>query len=116
MQAMKYLTAALLVGSILPATAQPAKPAAHGPLCLKVREIREANSKDGKIMTFLMRDGTIYANHLQQSCESLRFGGFAWTVNQTEEVCEGVQTLRAFTTGEVCRLGKFDPPAKTAAK
>jgi hypothetical protein len=114
MKAKIFLTAALLLGTVLPVAAQSAKPESHGPLCLRVRDIKEANSRDGKIMTFQMKDGTVYANHLQQSCDSLRFGGFVWTVNQTEEVCEGVQTLRALTTGEICRLGKFDPPTKTA--
>jgi hypothetical protein len=62
-----------------------------------------------------MKDGTVYNNHLRQTCDSLRFGGFAWTVPSTQEVCEDVQTLRAFTTGEICRLGRFDPPIKKTA-
>ena len=116
MQAKKFLTAAFLAGTILPVAAQPAKPESRAPICLRVRDIRETNSTDGKIMIFRMKDGTIYANHLRQSCDSLRFGGFVWTLNQTEEVCEDVQTLRALVTGEVCRLGKFDPPTHTATR
>jgi hypothetical protein len=111
MRTMKILAAGLLAAVVLPAAAQPApsQPARHN-ICLNVRDIQDTSSKDGKIMTFKMRDGTVYNNHLRQTCDSLRFGGFAWTVNSTQEVCEDVQTLRTLTTGEICRLGRFDPP------
>jgi hypothetical protein len=100
-----------------PAIAQPAppQPPRHTPICLNVKDIQDTISKDGKILKFTMKDGTVYNNHLRQTCDSLRFGGFAWTVPSTQEVCEDVQTLRAFTTGEICRLGRFDPPIKKTA-
>ena len=113
MQARTFLSAVFLVGTILPAAAQPAS---HAPICLKLRDIQDTTSKDGKVMIFKMKDGTIYANHLRQSCDSLRFGGFVWTVQQPAEICENVQTLRALVTDEVCRLGKFDPPTKSATR
>jgi hypothetical protein len=109
---MKILASVLLAAGVLPAAAQPPpnqQPARHN-ICLNVRDIQDTTSKDGKILTFKMRDGTVYNNHLRQTCDSLRFGGFVWTVNSTQEVCEDVQTLRTFTTGEICRLGRFDPP------
>jgi len=119
MRTMKILAAAFLVAATLPGAAQPApsQPARHTNICLNVKDIQDTTSKDGKILTFKMKDGTIYNNHLRQTCDSLIFGGFAWRVNSTQEVCEDVQTLRTFTTGEICRLGRFDPPIKkTAAK
>jgi hypothetical protein len=116
MQATKILATALAIAAIGPALAQPvpAQPRRTG-LCLNVKDIQDTTSKDGKILKFTMRDGTVYNNHLRQPCDSLVFGGFAWTVPSTQEVCEDVQTLRAFTTGEICRLGRFDPPIKKAA-
>ena len=116
MQTTKILAASFLMAAALPAAAQPAP--AQPPrtaICLNVRDIQDTTSKDGKILTFKMRDGTIYNNHLRQSCNSLIFGGFAWTVPSTQQICEDIQTLRAFTTGEICRLGRFDPPIKKTA-
>jgi hypothetical protein len=116
MQATKILVIALLAAVIGPALAQPAPPQPRRTaICLNVKDIQDTISKDGKILKFTMRDGTVYNNHLRQPCDSLIFGGFAWTVPSTQEVCEDVQTLRAFTTGEICRLGRFDPPIRKAA-
>ncbi len=120
MQIMKILAAAFLGVAALPAAAQPApsQPPPHTMICLNIRDIQDTTSKDGKIMTFKMKDGTIYNNHLRQTCSSLTFGGFAWTINSSQEVCEDVQTFRTLSVGEMCRLGRFDPPIKkaTAAK
>jgi hypothetical protein len=116
MQTTKILAASFLVAAAIPAAAQPAP--AQPPrtaICLNVRDIQDTKSTDGKILTFKMKDGTIYNNHLRQSCDSLTFGGFSWTVPSTQEICEDVQALRAFTTGEICRLGRFDPPIKKTA-
>ncbi|MBV9549464.1 MAG: hypothetical protein JO256_07305 [Alphaproteobacteria bacterium] len=108
--------AVAFLAAALPAAAQPAPvQPSRTAVCLNVRDIQDASSKDGKILSFKMRDGTIYNNHLRQSCDSLIFGGFAWTVPSTQEVCEDVQTLRAITTGEVCRLGRFDAPVRRTA-
>ena len=116
MQATKILATALAIAAIGPALAQPVPAQSRRTgLCLNVKDIQDTTSKDGKILKFTMRDGTVYNNHLRQPCDSLVFGGFAWTVPSTQEVCEDVQTLRAFTTGEICRLGRFDPPIKKVA-
>ena len=119
MHMMKILAAAFLAAAVLPAAAQPtpAQPPKHAMVCLDIKNIQEASSKDGKIMMFQMKDGTIYNNHLRSTCDSLTFGGFAWTINSSQEVCEDVPTLRTLTVGEICRLGRFDAPIKrTAAK
>jgi hypothetical protein len=117
MQAMKILAAALFTAAALPATAQPApsQPPKHTNICLNIRDVQDTTSKDGKIMTFKMKDGTIYNNHLRENCSGLTFGGFAWTINPSQQVCEDVQSFRALATGEICRLGRFDAPIKKAA-
>lgn len=117
MRTMNVLAAAFLTVAVLPAAAQPAsgdKPA-HKMVCLKVRDIQDTTSKDGKIMTFKMKDGTIYNNHLRESCNSLVYGGFNWRIDSSQEVCEDIQTLQTLTVGEICRLGKFDAPIKRTA-
>ena len=116
MQSMKLLTLFLLTAQALPAVSQPA-PAQpkRTAICLNVRDIVDASSKDGLIMTFKMRDGTTYNNHLRQRCDSLRFGGFVWTVEGSQQICEDVQQLRTLTEGELCRLGRFDAPVRKAA-
>jgi len=117
MRTMHILAAAFLASALLPAAAQPApadKPA-HKMVCLNIRDIQDTTSKDGRILTFKMKDGTIYNNHLHQSCNSLVYGGFNWTIDSSHEVCEDIQTLRTLTVGEICRLGKFDAPIKRTA-
>lgn len=78
------------------------------PKCLKLRDIQSSKSNDGKIMTFVMKDGTTLYNKLQGVCPGLRFNGFAWVIRGgTDEVCEGQQSLRVLQSGEICVLGKF---------
>ncbi len=116
MQNTKTLVTLFLAAAALPAAAQPAP--AQPPrtaICLNVKDIQEASSKDGRIMTFKMKDGTVYTNHLRQTCDSLRENGFVWATEGSQQVCEDVQQLRTITVGELCRLGRFDPPAKKTA-
>jgi hypothetical protein len=112
---MKVLTALFLAAAVLPAAAQSGGKPAHKMVCLNIRDIRDVSSRDGQVLTFKMKDGTIYNNHLRQSCNSLIYGGFNWVINASQEVCEDVQTLQTLTVGEICRLGKFDPPVKQTA-
>ena len=92
-------TLLLAVATISPAAAN---------MCVQVRDIQSATSKDGKLMTFKMRDGRVLVNHLQGVCSDLRFEGFAWTVRGTEDICENQQSLRVLNSGQTCLLGKFD--------
>jgi len=85
-----------------------ASPAAAASMCLSTRDIVSTDSKDGKLMTFRMRDGRVLVNHLQGICTDLRFEGFAWTIRGTEEVCEFQQSLKVINSGQTCVLGKFD--------
>jgi len=101
---MKTIIATLL----LVAAAAAASPASAAPLCVQTRDIVSTDSKDGKLMTFKMRDGRVLVNHLQGICSDLRFNGFVWTIRGPEEVCERQQSLRVLQSGQVCTLGKFD--------
>ena len=82
--------------------------------CLDTRDIVSTKSDDGKLLVFQMRNGQTYVNHLQGICPDLKFNGFVWTIRGTETVCENMQSLRVLRSGEVCVLGKFDPPVSRA--
>jgi hypothetical protein len=107
---MRFST--IFTAALLTATTFVVSPvlAATGHLCLDVRKIDNTESKDGKILTFHMHDGTVLQNHLKQQCDGLIFGGFVWGVEGSDnQVCEDTQTLRTLQTNELCVLGKFDP-------
>jgi hypothetical protein len=112
MPAMKIVSAALLAAAALGVS-----PALAAPVCLRTHDIVGSESKDGKILTFHMRDGTVWRNHLQSQCNGLIFNGYVWVVRGgTDTVCENAQTLRVLQSGQICSLGKFDPPVKPAPK
>jgi hypothetical protein len=78
-------------------------------ICVRSREIQSTDSKDGKLMTFKMKDGRVLVNHLQGICSDLRFEGFTWVLRGGDEsICENQQTLRVLRSGQICILGKFD--------
>ncbi len=101
---MKAIIATLL----LVAAASAAAPASAAPVCLRTRDIVSTDSKDGRLMTFKMRDGRVLVNHLQGICTDLRFNGFVWTIRGPDEVCERQQSFRVLQSGQICTLGKFD--------
>ena len=94
------------VAAVLAITA--ASPALAANTCVQVRDIDSATSKDGKLMTFRMKDGRVLVNHLQGVCSDLRYEGFVWTVRGTEDICENQQSLKVLRSGQICLLGKFD--------
>ncbi len=106
------LAAALM--TVLPAAAQ----APSGkPICVNVKDIRDTVSRDqGKTLVFQLRNGTTMVNTLRPQCDGLTFTGFAWVTPPGGEICENAQTLRVIGTGEICRLGKFSAPVKSAAQ
>ena len=104
---MKTIIATLLPAAVLVLAAVLASPASAN-MCVQVRDIASTDSKDGKLMTFKMRDGRILVNHLQGICTDLRFEGFVWVVRGTEDVCENQQSLKVLRSGQICTLGKFD--------
>ena len=83
-----------------------ASPARAAEICLRTQDIVSTDSKDGKTLTFKMRDGRTLVNHLKGVCLDLEFNGFDWVVRGGENI----QRLRVLQSGEVCVLGKFDPP------
>ena len=93
-----------------------AAPAFAKNVCIDTRDIVGSDSKDGKTMTFRMRDGTTIVNHLQGSCPDLKFNGYVWSLRSGDtQVCERQQSLRVLQSGQICVLGKFDPPVSKAA-
>jgi hypothetical protein len=94
------------VAAVLAITA--VSPALAANTCVQVRDIDSATSKDGKLMTFRMKDGRVLVNHLQGVCSDLRYEGFVWTVRGTEDICENQQSLKVLRSGQICLLGKFD--------
>ena len=115
MKSIKILSgvlAAAAMFSILPAAAQ----GQSGKLrCIDVKNIRDTVSRDdGRTLSFRLRDGTNIINTLRTPCDGLKFTGFTWATGPNGEICENVQTLRVFDTGEICRLGKFQAPMRSA--
>ena len=90
---------ALMVAAASPASAK---------MCVQSRDIQGTDSKDGKLLTFRMRDGRVLVNHLQGVCSDLRFEGFVWVLHGTEDICENEQSLKVLRSGQTCILGKFD--------
>ena len=97
------IAAAITLAAISPAAAAAAN------ICVRSRDIDSATSKDGKLMTFKMRDGSVLVNHLQGICSDLRFEGFVWVLRGGDEsICENQQSLKVLRSGQTCLLGKFD--------
>ncbi len=107
-----------LVTSFVLAAMALASPAWADKMCINSKDIVSTNSKDGKTLVIKMRDGRTLVNHLQGVCSDLKFNGFVWTLHSGDtQVCENQQSLRVLQSGQVCVLGKFDPPAaKQASK
>lgn len=98
---MKMITA-ILFATVAVATPATAK------MCVQSRDILSTDSKDGKLMTFKMRDGSVLVNHLKGVCSDLRFEGFVWELRGNNDICENQQTLKVIRSGQTCLLGKFD--------
>ncbi len=96
----------LIIATVALAVAAASPPAAR--MCVQARDIGSTNSKDGKLLTFRMKDGRVLVNHLQGICSDLRYEGFVWTVRGTEDICEDQQSLKVLRSGQTCVLGKFD--------
>ena len=92
-------TLALTIAAASPAAAK---------MCVQSRDILSTDSKDGKLMTFKMRDGSVLVNHLKGICSDLRYEGFVWELRGNDDVCENQQTLKVIRSGQTCLLGKFD--------
>jgi len=107
-----WLAAPLLAAGML---ALAGSPSAAAVKCVQVQNIRQATSDDGKVLRLQLRDGTILDNRMNGTCRGLRFGGFSWVVHNGQ-ICENTQSLRVLQSGEICTLGRFDPPRKPPQK
>lgn len=95
------IAAAITLAAISPAFAEN--------MCVRSRDIQGTDSKDGKLLTFRMKDGSVLVNHLQGICSDLRFEGFVWVLRGGDEsICENQQSLKVLRSGQTCLLGKFD--------
>jgi hypothetical protein len=104
---MKFLVTTLALAGLVLAIA----PASAANKCIKIRDIDSSQSKDGRIMVFKMKDGTVLVNHLQGFCPDLKYTGFAWQMPSGDtNACERQSTFRVLQSGQSCTLGKFDPP------
>jgi hypothetical protein len=104
---MKYLVPTLALAAVMLAAA----PALAANQCISIRDIDSSQSKDGRLMVFKMKDGTVLVNHLQGFCPDLKYTGFAWQMPSGDtNACERQSTFRVLQSGQVCTLGKFDPP------
>ncbi len=103
---MKKIVATLALAGVLVSA-----PAFAAKTCLDVRQMVSSDSKDGRTMVFKMKDGSTYVNHLQGFCPDLKFTGFAWQLPSGDtKVCEMQNTFHVLQSGQICTLGKFDPP------
>ena len=104
---MKKIISVLVLAGVTAAA-----PAWAENVCIDSRSILSSKSDDGKTLVFKMRDGRTFVNHLQGICSDLRFNGYSWVLHSGDtKVCEREQTLRVIESGQVCILGKFDPPS-----
>lgn len=107
---MKYLVPALGMAALIVA-AVAAVPASAANKCLEIRDIKSSESKDGRTMVFIMKDGTRLVNHLQGYCPDLKYTGFAWQMPSSDtHACERQSTFHVLQSGQICTLGLFDPP------
>jgi hypothetical protein len=79
-------------------------------LCVSEMDIRETTpSKDGKELTFKMRDGRVLVNHLRGICRDMIFTGYSWVLHGSHDVCENQTVLQVLQSGQTCILGRFAP-------
>jgi hypothetical protein len=77
-------------------------------VCIKVSSIADThNDPAGKFIIFTMRDGRVWRNDFPTPCPDLKFDGFAWTLQGTEQVCDRQESIRVVQSGEICALGNF---------
>ena len=90
--------------------------AAHADICINARDIVSSEpNQDATSIIFKMRDGKTLQNDLQSACPDLRFYGFSWVLNGTDQVCDQQVGIKVINTGEICHLGKFkEVTARTA--
>ncbi len=99
---------ALAAAAISPATEAP-----DPEVCLETTRIDSTHVLDAKTILFRMRDGTVWRNTLRNSCPTLKFNGFVYTV-RLDEVCGNQQSIQVLRSHEVCMLGPFTKLPKKA--
>lgn len=82
--------------------------ATPAPRCLDTTRIINTSVPDERTILFHMQDGSVYANHLQNSCSGLKFHGFAYVAQPPHDICANMQTIRVIDDGAICMLGNFE--------
>jgi hypothetical protein len=94
-------------------TGNPFAQTGRAPVCLASYQIYDTERPDDSTIRFVMRDRSVYVNHLPQRCVGLSNDprGFTYepTNPGTDEICDNLVTIRLNTYGETCLLGAFTP-------
>jgi hypothetical protein len=75
--------------------------------CIHTRAIATNSSPDASTLLFTMKDGSVWRNTLQNPCPDLKFNGFAWTLQGSDEVCDNELAIKVLRSGQFCQLGRF---------
>jgi hypothetical protein len=86
--------------------------AAAQPICLDVRNMRDSKAVNAHTIMISMIDGSRWRGTLAVDCPGLMFNGFSIFPLNSDQVCEGTQSIRAFQNHQVCRIAKIEkvPP------
>lgn len=82
---------------------------AQAAVCLQNYQIRETSVKDARTILFHMQDGSVWRNTLRNECPGLKWYGFVYHLEGTNEICSNMQSIQILRTHEVCLLGEFTP-------
>ncbi|HEY8949620.1 MAG TPA: hypothetical protein VIM56_12105 [Rhizomicrobium sp.] len=104
------IAAAMAAGITSMAQAQDTAPA---PKCLRTIDIQNTTTPDDKTILFHMNNGKVYRSDLRNTCNGLRFNGFAYDVTPPNEICGNLQIIHVLRTHAVCSLGAFTEVPKT---
>lgn len=96
--------AALAVACVLASGEAPAQPAVKS--CIITTRVQTITYVDERTLNFVMRNGTIYRNHLRARCRIHNYQGFAYRM-MTGHLCKG-DMIRAIGHRQACSLGEFE--------
>lgn len=96
--------AATLLAVVLAAGEAPAEPVLES--CIMTTRVQTITYVDDRTLNFIMRNGTIYQNHLRAQCRITRYQGFAYRT-MTGHLCKG-DMIRAIGHRQACSLGQFE--------
>jgi hypothetical protein len=84
---------------------------AQAAVCLQSYDVKDTHVENAHTILFHMRDGSTWRNTLRNECPGLKWYGFVYHLEGTNEICSNMQSIRILRTHEVCLLGEFTPEA-----